>query len=263
MNIFKFAYIRLKQMVRMSYDLRTLRDAFVEKHYTDLINNAKGLNKYEAKHFSQHGEDGIIAEVFRRIGPTNKTFFEFGAGIQFENNSIYLLLNGWNGFWIDGDKRYVEFNKKHFKKYADDGMLKLSDRFISSKNINDIAKELGVPKELDFLSIDIDGNDYYIWKTCELRPRLLCIETNPQFNFDSDYVQDETTDFGYPSHFTGCSLKKMTELSKQKGYALVATDLSGVNAFFVRNEDKGKFDNLDIKDIYNTPRTYLQFYKFS
>jgi hypothetical protein len=247
----------------MSYDLRTLRDAVVEKHYAELIRNAKGLNKYEAKFFSQHGEDGIIAEIFKRIGTTNKTFFEFGAGIQFENNSLYLLLNGWNGFWIDGDKKYVEFNAKHFKKYVDDGKLKLSDHFISSENINSIAKGLGVPKDLDFLSIDIDGNDYYIWKACDLKPRVLCIEINPRFNYDSEYVQDENNAFGYPTHFSGSSFKAMADLSKKKGYTLVATDLSGVNAFFVRNEDKDKFDNLDMKDMYNPSRAYLQFYKFS
>lgn len=250
-------------MVRMSYDLRTLRDTVLEDYYTKLISNSHGLNKYEAKFFSQHGEDGIISEVFRRIGTTNKTFFEFGAGTQCENNSINLLLNGWNGFWIDGDKKNTKFNKNEFKRFVDNGKLNVSDSFISSKNINDITKKLSIPNDLDFLSIDIDGNDYYIWQACELRPRLLCIETNPRFNYDSDYVQEENNSFGYPTDFSGCGLKKMTELSEKKGYTLVATDLSGVNAFFVRKEDKDKFDRMDIKDLYNQRRSYLQFYKFS
>jgi hypothetical protein len=262
MNIFKFAYQRIKGLVRIIYDIKTLKEAFLEMHIENLRKNAKGLNKYEAKFFSQHGEDGIISEIFKRIGTTNKIFFEFGAGTQFENNSIYLLLNGWSGAWLDGSKKNIKFLEKYFEKYIKSNNLKLSDKFISSKNINQIASELDIPKEIDFLSIDIDGNDYYIWEACHLEPRLLCIEINPRFNYDSDYLHEENDEFGFPTPFSGSGLKRMVELSEKKGYVLVATDLSGVNAFFVKKKYKDKFEYLDIKDTYNTARFYMQFYKF-
>jgi hypothetical protein len=262
MRIIKYLYQKIKSFFRIVYDMKTIRDSILEEHYTNLIHNSKGLNRFEAKFFSQHGEDGIIAEIFKRIGTNNKTFFEFGAGTQFENNSIYLLLNGWSGAWLDGNKKNINFLKRNFKKYIDSNKLKLSDKFISSKNINNIVKELDIPKDLDFLSIDIDGNDYYIWKACELEPRVLCIETNPRFNYDSDYLDEENENFGFPTPFSGSGLKQIVELSEKKGYVLIATDLSGVNAFFVKKEYKDKFEILNIEDLYNKARFYLQFYRF-
>ena len=252
----------IKRILEISYYIVELKDLKYEEYYSNLKNNSFGLNIYERKVYSQHGEDGIINEIFKRIGTKNKFFFEFGAGTKFENNSLYLLINGWSGVWVDGDEKNYKFLINNFKNKIIEKKLKVSKDIITSKNINEITTKLEIPNDLDFLSIDVDGNDYYIWKSCNLKPKVLCIEYNASFLADSDFLDCERREFWTGGNYFGASIKKITELCNQKGYTLVATDLSGANAFFVLNEYKDKFqNNNDIEKLYNPPKYFLAAYK--
>jgi hypothetical protein len=198
----------------------------------------KKLNRYEFKVFSQNGEDGIVAEIFRRISTTNRYFVEFGSGNGSENNTALLLRQGWTGFWIDGDTSFVNEAKERFRPDVESNRLTVKDAFITAENIEDLFRESKVPEEFDLLSIDIDRNDYYVWeKISHHRPRAVVIEYNSTFPpMMSWVVPYDPKAWGWSEYGNGASLKALEELGTKKGYSLVGCELCGVNAFFVRND---------------------------
>jgi len=155
------------------------------------------------EHFSQSNEDEIIAEIFGCIGDGAKRFVEFGAGKGTQNNTIALLLKGWSGTWIEPHKRRMNYARSLFGSYP----VEIIRKMIVPKNVNRFVTD-----PLDFLSIDIDGNDYAVWEAVTAKPRVVCIE------YDAE---------------KGSSLEKMQELAERKGYIFERCSASGVNAFFV------------------------------
>jgi Leucine-rich repeat (LRR) protein len=207
-------------------------------HKNPKYDNPKKLNRYEFKVFSQAGEDGIISEIFNRIGTTNKFFVEFGVGNGLENNSAYLLVKGWQSYWIEGSERFCKSIRQSFEDLIADQQLTLKNTFITAANIEDLFREGNVPTELDLLSIDIDGNDYWVWQAItNYRPRVVILEYNAIYPPESSWVMqyNPSHQWKYNSHM-GSSLKALEKLGDQKGYKLVACSFSGVNAFFVRED---------------------------
>jgi hypothetical protein len=207
-------------------------------HKNPKYDNPKKLNRYEFKVFSQAGEDGIISEIFNRIGTTNKFFVEFGVGNGLENNSAYLLVKGWQGYWIEGSDRFCQSIRQSFEDLIANQQLTLKNTFITGENIEDLFRKGNVPTELDLLSIDIDGNDYWVWQAItNYRPRVVILEYNAIYPPESSWVMqyNPSHQWKYNSHM-GSSLKALEKLGDQKGYKLVACSFSGVNAFFVRED---------------------------
>ena len=137
------------------------------------------LNQHEFRVYSQSGQDGIIQEIFRRIGSTNKVFVEFGvgAGGGFENNTTYLLANGWNGCWIEADSIACERIRRQMNHLIASGALQLLPARVTQETIIALFEQLNVPLEFDLLSIDIDSCDYWVWKKLSrYRPRVVVIE---------------------------------------------------------------------------------------
>jgi hypothetical protein len=207
-------------------------------HKNPKYDNPKKLNRYEFKVFSQAGEDGIISEIFNRIGTTNKFFVEFGVGNGLENNSTYLLVKGWQGYWIEGSERFCKSIRQSFEDLIANQQLTLKNTFITAANIEDLFREGNVPTELDLLSIDIDGNDYWVWQAItNYRPRVVILEYNAIYPPESSWVMqyNPSHQWKYNSH-VGSSLKALEKLGHQQGYKLVGCSFSGVNAFFVRED---------------------------
>ena len=207
-------------------------------HKNPKYDNPKKLNRYEFKVFSQAGEDGIISEIFNRIGTTNKFFVEFGVGNGLENNSAYLLVKGWQGYWIEGSDRFCQSIRQSFEDLIANQQLTLKNTFITAANIEDLFREGNVPTELDLLSIDIDGNDYWVWQAItNYRPRVVIVEYNAIYPPESSWVMqyNPSHQWKYKSH-VGSSLKALEKLGHQQGYKLVGCSFSGVNAFFVRED---------------------------
>ena len=143
------------------------------------LKKRKCLEQYGYKVYSQNDEDGIIQEIFRRIGVTNKTFIEFGVQNGLESNCHYLLFQGWNGLWMDGDGEAIREIQKRFYPVLKTGQLACKRAFITRGNINQLISEQGFSGEIDLLSIDVDGNDYYIWEAVTaVSPRVVIIEYN-------------------------------------------------------------------------------------
>ncbi|HVZ25547.1 MAG TPA: hypothetical protein VG842_05820, partial [Sediminibacterium sp.] len=147
------------------------------------------LNKYEFQVYSQFGEDGIIREIFRRIGTTNRYFVEFGVEDGSETNTTYLLYQGWKGLWMDGDEKFVRSIQVSCANAIAKGQLTVVHSFITAENIESLFDRAGVPKEFDLLSIDIDRNDYHVWKAIShYRPRVVVIEYNSIYRPGDHYV---------------------------------------------------------------------------
>ena len=198
----------------------------------------KNLVPFGGKLYSQNDEDGIVQEIFRRIGETNKTFVEFGIGDGLECNTLSLLFNDWRGLWIDASTKSVSNIKKYFSDIINAGNLRIVESFITTDNINEIVSANVQHNEIDLLSVDIDGNDYHILNaiTC-ISPRVIIIEYNAKFSpptlFCMDYDEYHTWD---ADDCFGVSLKFLEINLDRKGYHLVGCSLTGVNAFFVRKD---------------------------
>jgi hypothetical protein len=129
-----------------------------------LYDDALRLERFGFKVYSQNDEDGILAEIFRRIGITNRQFLEFGVANGLENNSRFLLEQGWSGAWLEGSGTHVSAIEKGFKHRIEAGRLRIGKAFVDRDNINALIRALALQRDLDLLGIDIDGNDYHIWE---------------------------------------------------------------------------------------------------
>lgn len=222
----------------------------------------KRLDAHGYKVYSQNDEDGIIAEIFRRIGTTNRYFVEFGVQDGLECNSHYLLFQGWEGTFIEGSAEFCDKIRKNFAPVLENGRLTLLNSFIDAQNINTLigSTKAGKLRDIDLLSIDIDGNDYHVWQSIDvIAPRVVVIEMNAKFPPPCEYVMPYNAQHiwdGTDTH--GASLQSLANLGAKKGYKLVGTNISGVNAFFVRAdlcEDKFADDD-SAANLYNPWRLY-------
>lgn len=193
--------------------------------------------------YSQTDEDGIILFLFSVIGATNKIFVEIGTGNGVECNCANLAINfGWHGLFIDGDSKAIASGIKFYGSHPDTKIFppKFLSAMVNSDDINDLISNAGFCGEIDFLSIDIDGMDYWIWETINcVNPRVVVVEANGKFGMRSitvPYDDKWVYDANATPHYHGASLTAFTKLANKKGYRLVGTNRFGYNAFYIRND---------------------------
>jgi len=207
------------------------------------LQNPLYLEQFGYKVFSQNDEDGIIEEIFNRIGITNKKFVEFGVGDGLECNGHFLLHKGFSGLWMEGGRKSCNTIRKAFKAPLESKQLALVNTFITAENINELISGNFASGEIDLLSIDIDGNDYHVWKAIKcVSPRVVVIEYNATFPPTYEWVMPYNAGHCWNggtlegSDGFGASLKSLELLGDTLGYRLVGTNLNGINAFFVRKD---------------------------
>lgn len=215
-----------------------------------------GLNDYERRVYSQNGEDGIIQEIFRRVGTTNRFFVEFGVGDGTQCNAAYLArAKDWSGLMLEADPDVAQKLKP---AYAAFHRVRTECRRLTTENILATFAELDVPSDFDLLSIDVDGNDYWLWRAlAAYRPRAVVIEYNAVYPpptrwvmaYDPEHAWDGTT-------YHGASLASLAALGKRLGYALIGTERLGVNAFFLARDllPAAHFRELSPQRAYHAPR---------
>jgi hypothetical protein len=186
------------------------------------------------KVFSQNQEDGMIAEVFRRVGMTSKRFIEFGIEDGLECNSTFLLMQGWTGTWIEGWKESADKARNSFAAY----LVQVLNQYVTVANADELIAGFTGSEELDLLSIDTDTIDYWIWQAIKtVKPRLVVIEYNATWPpFIRKTVANDPHMLWDGTNFSGASLGALEALGRDKGYCLVGCSLAGVNAFFVRED---------------------------
>lgn len=256
----------LWQIRRLVEEQRNQYQLEVARHVSDLLSlprydDPKKLNRHEFQVFSQGGEDGIVSEIFRRIGTTERVFVEIGIGDTLENNTIYLLSLGWSGFWIDGGAEAARLARRHFVVPMKEGRLRFTQALVTAENVKDLLRGMNVPTEFDLLSLDIDRNTYWVWAALgQFKPRAVVMEYNPLWPPEAEWKvpYDPNRPWNETAYF-GASLKAMELLGRKLGYVLVGCSLSGVNAFFVRADLVGdKFHSpFSAENHYEPSRYYL------
>lgn len=200
------------------------------------------LHLYEARLHSQNGEDGILARLLALVGETNRYFVEFGVGPDARQCNTRLLANtGWDGLWMD----CCDFPKEP----------RIHRESVTAENINELFAKYRVPDEFDVLSIDIDGNDFWVWNSIDprYRPRLIIAEYNAAIPPDKSLsiAYDPHHRWGRTDYF-GASLLALTTLAKRCGHTLVYCDSTGTNAFFVRSDLANGWAR-SVMDLYQPP----------
>lgn len=199
------------------------------------------LEHYEYSMWSQNGEDGIVRYLFSRIGFRSRLFLEIGFSTN-ENNSLRLVLHErFGGVFIDS----AAVNVRLFNKAAQvEGLtnVKAIRAFLDLDNLAPVIARAGLPPEIDFMSIDVDGNDYWFWRAITTPvARVVVVEYNASFGPDLSVTVPYDPAFSpgkyHPSgYYHGASLRALARLGEEKGYRLAGCDSQGVNAFFVRRD---------------------------
>ncbi len=204
-------------------------------------NNVISLKDAEFKVFSQWGEDGIIQYLLSKLPIENKIFIEFGVEDYSESNTRFLLMNNnWKGLVIDNNSTLINKIKKSdiYMLYE----LTAINAFVTKDNINELIRTNGITGDIGLLSIDIDGNDYWVWQAIDIiSPRIVICEYNSIFGCREavtiPYNQKFNRTLAHHSNlYFGASLQALCMLAEQKGYVFVGSNSAGSNAFFVRRD---------------------------
>jgi hypothetical protein len=218
------------------------------------------------KAFSQFEEDGILLYIFFVIGTTNKRVVEICAGNGRECMSANLIINhGWEGLLFDGDIENVnsgmDFYRKHPSTFLYPPIFKQA--WLTAENVNELIKSNGFSGEIDLLSLDIDGNDYWVLKAItSLNPRLIICETNDVIPSNLALTIPHNPNFCYKNlpedkhDFRSASLLAMKKLCSEKGYRLIGSHRYGFNVIFMRNDiGLDYFPEVSIEEIHNNPQS--------
>ena len=240
----------------------TERRLYQQLEATKLAQDALNLGHFEQNFYSQNGEDGILTEIFRRIGTTDRFFVEFGVEDGSENNTRYLLQKqGWSGVWVEGSPDQAAKARQTFAQFP----VRIFNRFIDRDNIVALFEATQVSAEFDLMVIDLDGNDYWVWQAlANYSPRVVVIEYNASFLPEVEWVMPYAPVHHWDgTNYFGASLESLAALGQQKGYRLVACDSQGVNAFFVRQDlltDQFSYTNAGSNYHYVSPKYNKRFF---
>lgn len=214
-------------------------------HYEDLVRRGvKDLPKFADVEFrchSQSGEDGILLYILSLVGTTNRRVVEICAGNGIECNAANLIINhGWHGLLLDGNPTLIAEGRDFYSKCGTTFLAPptLVNAWITTENINELVASFAGP--VDLLSLDLDGNDYWIWEALEvISPRVVVAEVNSVWGPDKavsmSYNPEYQLDFSKQPYRCGASLPAFVKLGKKKGYRLVGLNSLFFNAFFVKD----------------------------
>lgn len=199
------------------------------------------MEQYEARIYSQNGEDGIIAHILSKIDIRNRVAVEFGVGNGYENNTRLLASLGWRTFWFDCGAIHYQPPGCTFRQVM-----------LTADNINTIFREQQIPSDFDVLSIDVDGNDYHLREALDCySPRVCVMEYNGSYGADEMYIMPRDDNYQWRTWDTrfGASLLSLTQQADRLGYDLVYCERRGVNVFFVR-KDINTLPVLSVRDAW-------------
>lgn len=236
----RFYKIKLYRQLSPSTQIQQVK---LFHYYIDCLssNNLPNFNATGFKVFSQFEEDGKLLYIFSILGMGKKTFVDLGSNDCVNSNCANLAVHfNWKGLFVDGDKNLIEIGKRFYKKTPNFWSYKpkFVHAFLTKKNVNNIIQSEGFEGEIELLSIDIDGNDYWIWESLEIiQPKVVIIECQLAFGLEEKvipYREDFKEDVRNSDNY-GASSLALQKLGKQKGYRLVGANEYGNNLFFIKN----------------------------
>lgn len=255
-DLIKFLYKKFYN--KLNYDVQ--KGLLLNGKILSSINNQKqnieSLDEVEFQVFSQRGEDGIIQYIINKIEIPNKIFVEFGVETYTESNTRFLLMNNnWSGLVLDGSQKNIDFIKNDFIYWKYD--ITANQSFITKDNINELIKNYTQIKDIGLLSVDIDGNDYWVWEAIEaIEPRIVICEYNSVFGAEKAVTVPYKSDFirskeHHSELYFGASLAAFCQLAEKKGYDFIGTTSAGVNAYFVRKDLSAPFKKYTSQKGFN------------
>jgi hypothetical protein len=202
---------------------------------TKIIKQSENLRLMETQVFSNDGSDGIINYLLSKVKIKHFSALEIGSGGSGSSLIFLSHFYGWTVNMLDGNMAQLKEISSLIKSKSLNGKINLINQFVTLENINEIEKSVG---SIDFLSIDIDGNDYYLWEKMNiLRPSVVEIEYNSLLEKDNILTKYDKSFNKYKYHpkiqFVGSSLKKLNQLAQKKNYGLIYCNSTGNNAYFM------------------------------
>lgn len=269
---------RIKSMIQAALELNAKSSPYLKvvqrqlfNYYQHEISSGRlwDLRETGFRNYSQFDEDGILLYIFAAIGTTNKLFVDIGSGNGINSNCANLSINfGWHGLFIDGNENNINIGKSYYEKHPDTWAFQpiFVHAFLQRENINQIIEEQGFSGEVDLISIDLDGNDYWIWDALSIiQPRVVIIETHIEFGLKS-IVVPYNKDYCYPgkhSDYHGASPVAMVKLANKKGYRLVGSNLYGFNTIYVKQGiGEDVLPTMTAESILSHPRNKERFKLF-
>lgn len=255
-NYIKLLYKKIYNKLNYDVQKALLLNGKILAEINNKKENISSLDEVEFQVFSQRGEDGIIQYIINKIEIPNKVFIEFGVETYTESNTRFLLFNNnWSGLVIDGDPKNIKFIKEDYIYWKYD--ITAIQSFITKDNINKLISSYTNIEDIGLLSIDIDGNDYWVLEAIDcVKPRVLICEYNSAFGdkkkltipYKSDFVRSKAH---YSELYFGASLNAFCHLAEKKGYDFIGTTKAGVNAYFVRKDLSQPFKKYNSVNGYN------------
>jgi hypothetical protein len=246
-NVYRRFNMLADQVTRMQESLGR-----IESRQTEL---SMSIAEAEFRVFSQWGEDGILQYLIGKVDIDRKIFVEFGVENYVESNTRFLLINNhWSGLVFDGETKNIDYILRDPIYWATN--IRAVNAFITRDNINQLLEENGITGDIGILSVDIDGNDYWVWdEIYAISPRIVVCEYNSQFGpnaeitvpYDPAFVRG---DAHHSKIYYGASISALTTLANRKGYSLIAGNSAGNNIFFVRNDLVGSLIVMAPREIY-------------
>jgi hypothetical protein len=216
--------------------------------------------------YSQFEEDGITLYLLTMLGVHAGTVVEMCCGNGQECMATNLILNnGYNGFLFDGSEKNIDSATRFFDSKRDCLLVKpkVQQSWITTENVNELLARSGCPIGVDFFSLDIDGNDYWIWEAIDaIKPKVCCFETHDIIPCDRSLTIPYQPDFDCWSQppqlqdFRGVSLAAMVKLNRRKGYRLIGSHRYGFNVYFMRDDlGVNLFPEISVEEVHNNPWT--------
>jgi len=219
--------------------------------------------------YSGSDEDGVLLYIFSLIGVTNQQFVDIGAaGVGASNTANLVINHSWYGLHIDGNSEVLRKAQSVYAKTpgVQHMLPKAVSAYVSAENINELVQSNGFEGSLDLLSLDIDGNDYWVWKALDcIQPRVVIAEYQPAITAENAWTTPYDPEFNcddFPVNqtsgekiYAGASLAALTKLANEKGYRLVGCNAHGVNAFFVQHgEGEQLLPEVTVESCLDNPR---------
>lgn len=222
-----------------------------------------------ARIFSQFEEDGLLLYLDAVLELENHTFVDIGSADGINSNCANLALNmGWHGLFIDGNPASIARGRKFYEAHPDSMLFPpvFVEAFITRENINQLILDAGFSGQIGIMSIDIDGNDYWVWKAVNaVDPAVVVIETHIEFGmrnivvpYDPDYVHPGK----HPDYFSASPVA-MVKLARRKGYRLVGANRYGFNLIFVKTDlHEDRVPEVSLESVLQHPRYFSRLDRF-
>ena len=257
----KYIKVKLKKLIKITdfaFGIKENHDLLLRTYLEILTNNSPNpLNNSFVNVFSQLDEDGIISKLILRIKnelPSSPTFLEIGVGNGTENNTLNLITKGWKGLWIGNQELLSDVSKSRKLVYL--------KTWVTKENILDLIENTGF-SEFDLISVDIDGNDFYVWEQILsiYSPKIIVAEYNGKFDSDTEWVMSYKAEHNWNQDwYFGASFLSLTKLFLKFNYRVVACSLNGNNMFLVKSSYMNDFKDIpsDMNIIYK-PALHMLF----